>query len=77
MSTSELKLDLLERLIQLQDNDILRKIKALLDSDEVSEELTDDELAELEELRKRRLDGSETYVPLEEAMRMAREALKK
>ncbi len=77
MSTPELKLDLLERLIQLQDNDILRKIKALLDSDEVSEELTDDELAELEELRKRRLDGSETYVPLEEAMRMAREALKK
>ena len=77
MSTSELKLDLLERLVLLQDHSVLRKIKALLDSEEVSEELTDEEVAELEQLRKRRLDGSESYVPLEEAMRMAREALKK
>ena len=78
MSTSELKLNLLERLILVQDNGVLQRLKEFLDN-EVGElpDLMDEDAAELDELQRRRLDGTDAYVPLDEAMRIARAALKK
>lgn len=77
MSTAELKLNLLERLVLVQDNGVLQRLKEFLDK-EVGElpDLTDEEVAELDELQRRRLDGTDVYVPLDEAMRIAREALR-
>ena len=78
MSTAELKLNLLERLVLVQDNGVLQRLKEFLDKEiGESHELTDEEVAELDDLRRRRLDGTDAYVPLDEAMRIAREALKK
>ena len=77
MSTSELKLNLLERLILVQDNGVLQKIKALLDKEEVGEELTDEDVAELEAIRTRVRSGEEQGYTMQEALRIAREALGK
>jgi len=77
MSTSELKLNLLERLILVQDNGLLRRVKALLDNEEVGTELTDEDVAELEAIRARVRSGEEQGYSMQEALRIAREALGK
>lgn len=77
MSTSELKLSLLERLILVQDNGVLRRVKALLDNEESSTELTDEDVAELEAIRTRVRSGEEEGYSMQEALRIAREALGK
>ncbi|MBK9598122.1 MAG: hypothetical protein IPO60_07285 [Flavobacteriales bacterium] len=77
MNTSELKLNLLERLILVQDNGLLRRVKALLDNEAVGEELTDEDVAELEAIRARVRSGEEQGYPMQEALRIAREALGK
>ncbi|HQV37288.1 MAG: hypothetical protein IPL81_06430 [Flavobacteriales bacterium] len=78
MNTSELKLNLLERLILVHDNGVLQRLKEFLDKEVGAyPDLTDEEAAELDELQRRRSDGTDAYVPLDEAMRIAREALKK
>jgi hypothetical protein len=76
MSTSDLKLSLVQRLLLEQDATFLRRIKDLFDRREHTDvDLTDDELAELREIERKQESGEDAYVSMEEAMRMAREAL--
>ena len=78
MSTSDLKLSLVQRLLLEQDATFLRRIKDLFDRREHTDvDLTDDELAELREIERKQESGEDAYVSMEDAMRMAREALGK
>jgi hypothetical protein len=78
MSTSDLKLSLVQRLLLEQDATFLRRIKDLFDRREHPDvDLTDDELAELREIERKQESGEDAYVSMEDAMRMAREALGK
>ncbi len=78
MSTSDLKLGLVQRLLLEQDATFLQRIKDLFDRRERTDvDLTDDELAELREIERRQESGEDAYVSMDEAMRMAREALGK
>ncbi|HQV75044.1 MAG: hypothetical protein KBA60_05495 [Flavobacteriales bacterium] len=74
MSTSELKLNLLERLALVQDAGLLQRLKQVFDQELAeSDDFTDDELAELNEIDRRRKAGLDTYLSMEDAMRMIRE----
>lgn len=74
MSTSELKLNLLERLALVQDAGLLQRLKQVFDQELTeSDDFTDDELAELQEIDRRRKAGLDTYFSMEDAMRMIRE----
>ncbi len=78
MSTSDLKLSLVQRLLLEQDATFLQRIKDLFDRRERTDvDLTDDELAELREIERKQESGEEAYISMEDAMRMAREALGK
>jgi len=78
MSTSDLKLDLIQRVLFTDDVYLLERVRAILDRESIAaEDFTDEEIAELEEIDRRRKAGLDTYVSAEEAMRMAREALKR
>jgi hypothetical protein len=74
MSTSDLKLNLLERLALVQDAAFLQRLKQIFDNELASsEDFTEDELAELREIDRRRKAGLDTYLSVEDAMRMIRE----
>jgi len=74
MSTSELKLNLLERLVLVQDAGLLQRLKQVFDRELAeSDDFTEDELAELHEIDRRRKAGLDTYLSMEDAMRMIRE----
>ena len=74
MSPSELKLNLLERLALVQDAGLLQRLKQVFDQELAeSDDFTDDELAELNEIDRRRKAGLDTYLSMEDAMRMIRE----
>lgn len=74
MSTSELKLNLLERLALVQDAGLLQRLKQVFDRELAeSDDFTEDELAELQEIDRRRKAGLDTYLSMEDAMRMIRE----
>lgn len=74
MSTSELKLDLMERLALVQDADVLQRLKKIFDKElGGDDDFTEEELAELREIDRRRKAGLDTYLPMEEALRMIRE----
>ncbi|MFN6177644.1 MAG: hypothetical protein ACK46G_08930 [Flavobacteriales bacterium] len=76
MSTSDLKLSLVQRLLLEQDATFLRRIKDLFDRRERTDvDFTDEELSELREIERKQESGEDAYVSMEEAMRMAREAL--
>ena len=76
MSTSDLKLNLIQRVLLANDAYLLECVRAILDRESiVADDFTDEEIAELEEIDRRRKAGLDTYVSAEEAMRMAREAL--
>lgn len=78
MSTSDLKLNLMERLILEQDVTFLQRIKDLFDRRQgANVDFSEDELAELREIERKQESGEDAYVSMEEAMRMAREALGK
>ncbi len=78
MSTSDLKLNLVQRLLLEQDATFLSRIKDLFDRRESTEvDFTEDELTELREIERKQESGEDAYVTMEEAMRMAREALGK
>ena len=78
MSTSELKLNLLERLALVQDASLLLRLKQVFDRELVAtDELSESELAELREIERRQESGEDAYVSMEQAMRMAHEALRK
>lgn len=74
MSTSELKLDLMERLALVQDAGVLQRLKKIFDKElGGDDDFTEEELAELREIDRRRKAGLDTYLPMEEALRMIRE----
>lgn len=74
MSTSDLKLSLMERLALVQDAGFLQRLKQIFDQElGTGDEFTDEELAELQEIDRRRKAGLDTYLSVEEAMRMLRE----
>ncbi|MCC6402100.1 MAG: hypothetical protein IT227_15155 [Flavobacteriales bacterium] len=78
MSTSDLKLSLMERLLLEKDTAFLQRIKDLFDRHGRSDvDFTEEEMVELRELERRQESGEDAYVSMEEAMRMAREALGK
>lgn len=75
MSAIDLRAEIVQLLQQERNESILATIRSLLKRDEKGEgfDITDDELAELEEIDRRRKSGLDTYVSLDEAMRMIRE----
>ena len=77
MSTSDLKLSLMERLALVQDAGFLQRLKQIFDKElGASDDFSEEELAELQEIERRRLSGDQS-VSREEAMRMARQALER
>ena len=78
MSTSDLKLSLMERLLHENDRSVLDRIRELFERrDAGDEDFTDAELAELEALRTKRLSGETQGLSREESIRMLRDRLKK
>lgn len=74
MSTSDLKLSLMERLALVQDEGLLQRLKQILDKELGGDDgFTEEELAELREIDRRRKEGLDTYLSVEDAMRMIRE----
>ena len=75
MSAIDLRAEIVQLVQQERNESILATIRSLLKRDENGEgfDITDDELAELEEIDRRRKSGLDTYVSLDEAMRMIRE----
>lgn len=78
MSAIDLRTEIMQLLQQERNESILTTIRALLKRDDQGEafETTDDELAELEEIDRRRKVGLDTYVSLDEAMRTIRAGLR-
>ena len=80
MSTMDIrtvKLDLLQRMLAIENIATLKRLREVIDEEADQDELTDAELAELEELRAERLRGEGTAYTWEEVERMARDAVKK
>lgn len=75
MSAIDLRAEILQLLQKERNESVLATIRSLLKRDEKEEDfvITDDELAELEEIDRRRKAGLDTYKSLDEAMRMIRE----
>ena len=75
MSAIDLRTEIVQLLQKERNESVLTTIRSLLKRDEKGEDfvITDDELAELEEIDRRRKAGLDTYVSLDEAMRMIRE----
>ncbi len=75
MSAIDLRAEIVQLLQKERNESILATIRSLLKRDEKGEDfnITDDELAELEEIDRRRKAGLDTYVSLEEAIRTIRE----
>ena len=74
MSTSDLKLSLMERLALVQDAGFLQRLKQIFDKELGSDDdFTEEELAELREIDRKRKEGLDTYLSVEDAMRMIRE----
>ncbi|MBL0127537.1 MAG: hypothetical protein IPP83_08760 [Flavobacteriales bacterium] len=78
MSTSDLKLSLVQRLLEENDRTFLDRIRQLFEKRDAQDvDFTDAELAELEALRAKRLSGETSGLPLEEAIQQLRDRLKK
>lgn len=75
MSAIDLRAEIVQLLQQERNESILATIRSLLKRDDngADFDITDDELAELEEIDRRRKAGLDTYVSLDEAMRMIRQ----
>lgn len=75
MSAIDLRTEIVQLLQQERNESILATIRSLLKRDDKGADfdITDDELAELEEIDRRRKAGLDTYVSLDDAMRMIRE----
>jgi hypothetical protein len=78
MSTSDLKLSLMERLLRENDRSVLDRIRALFDRRDAEDvDFTDAELAELEALRSKRISGETKGLSREDSIRSLRDRLKK
>lgn len=75
MSAIDLRTEIVQLLQSERNESVLATIRSLLKRDSQGQgfDITDDELAELEEIDRRRKAGLDTYVSLDEAMRMIRE----
>lgn len=75
MSAIDLRTEIVQLLQKERNESVLATIRSLLKRDEKGKDfdISDDELAELEEIDRRRKAGLDTYVNLEEAMRMIRQ----
>ena len=75
MSAIDLRTEIVQLLQSERNESVLATIRSLLKRDSQGQDfdITDDELAELEEVDRRRKAGLDTYVSLDEAMRMIRE----
>lgn len=75
MSAIDLRTEIVQLLQKERNESVLATICSLLKRNEKGEDfdITDDELAELEEIDRRRKAGLDTYVGLDEAMRMIRQ----
>ncbi len=75
MSSIDLRTEIVQLLQSERNESVLATIRSLLKRDSKGQDfdITDDELAELEEIDRRRKAGLDTYVSLDEAMRMIRE----
>lgn len=81
MDTASIKLELLERLVNVRDERLIVQITELLKKSfpqvmEDDEPLTDEELVELERRRQRFISGESKPHSIEESMRLAREGFK-
>ncbi len=77
MTAIDLRTEIVQLLQQEQSTSLLERIRTLLKRDGRSEEISEEEVAELREIERRQESGEDEYVSLEEAMHMAREALNK
>lgn len=75
MSSIDLRTEIVQLLQSERNESVLATIRSLLKRDSKGQDfdITDDELAELEEIDRRHKAGLDTYVSLDEAMRMIRE----
>ncbi|MBS1936350.1 MAG: hypothetical protein JSS84_00865 [Bacteroidetes bacterium] len=75
MSAIDLRTEIVQLLQSERNESVLATIRSLLKRDSQGQDfdITDDELAELEEIDRRRKAGLDTYVSLDDAMRMIRE----
>lgn len=75
MSAIDLRTEIMQLLQKERNESILSTIRSLLKRDDkgAAFDITDAELAELEEIDRRRKAGLDTYVSLDEAMRTIRE----
>ncbi|MBS1546321.1 MAG: hypothetical protein JST38_03035 [Bacteroidetes bacterium] len=76
MTAIDLRAEILQLLQQEESTGLLERIRSLLKRQQDTEELSDEELAELREIERRQESGEDTYVSMEEAMRMARGTLR-
>jgi hypothetical protein len=68
----------MERLLLEKDTAFLQRIKDLFDRHGRSDvDFTEEEMVELREIERRQESSEDAYVSMDEAMRMAREALGK
>ncbi len=75
MSAIDLRTEIVQLLQSERNESVLATIRSLLKRDGQGQDfdITDDELAELEEIDRRRKAGLDTYVSLDDTMRMIRE----
>lgn len=79
MDIAHKKLDLVQRLLSIRDEAALLRVAKAIESEvpELEEDLTDEEVAELERRRARYLSGESRPHSVEESMRLAREGFKR
>lgn len=75
MTAMDLRTEILQLLQKEESTGLLERIRSLLKRQQDARHLSEEELAELREIEGRQESGEDTYVSMEEAMRMARGAL--
>jgi|APTNR8051073442_1049403.scaffolds.fasta_scaffold05366_5 hypothetical protein len=76
MTAIDLRAEILQLLQKEESTGLLERIRSLLKRQQDADQLNEEELAELREIERRQESGEDDYVSMEEAMRMARGALK-
>ncbi|HNI04966.1 MAG: hypothetical protein JST41_14655 [Bacteroidetes bacterium] len=76
MTAIDLRAEILQLLQKEESTGLLERIRSLLKRQQDTDQLNEEELAELREIERRQESGEDAYVSMEEAMRMARGALK-
>ena len=77
MDIAAIKLELVQRMLAVQDMAILDRVREVIDTEVADSDISESELAELESLREERMRGEGSAYTWEEVQRMAREMIKK